>query len=403
MRALNRRYLTALLAISMAALALSPGIVRVAGLPENIVLSAGSVVDVPDASLMTASVTEGGAALENGRLLAGMGGDARVTYSLLGIVPVRTVNVSVKPDRVLIPGGQSIGIAIDTAGVVVVGASDVGSIPSPARLAGLRAGDIIQKVNGTAIIGAEALTDGLDGGTVTLDVLRDGKPVTCKLNPALDGRDGQWRLGAWVRDSTAGVGTLTFSDPETGLYGALGHAITDLDTSIAMPVGEGELYRNNVVDVTPSAQGRPGEMAGDFVFNTSAIGSVERNTPGGVFGTVDAPMNNALYPEGLPVARRAEIHPGPAKLLTTVDAGGVREYDCEITRVSERGMDTRELVVKITDSGLIEKTGGIVQGMSGSPILQDGRLAGALTHVMVNDPRMGYGISIEGMLEAAET
>ena len=406
MRVNNMRRLSALLAISMALLALMPGLSTVAALPGAIVMREGGVVELPASSLMRASLSGDMAALskseEGLQLTAGGGGSARLTYSLLGVVPVRTVNVSVEPDRVLIPGGHSVGIAIDTRGVIVVGSSDLGSTPSPARVAGLHAGDIIQKIDGAEICSAAALSERVaDGVPVTLDVLREGRTVTCRVTPALDSRDGVWRLGAWVRDSTAGVGTVTFVDPETGVYGALGHAITDSDTRVTMPVGEGEVYENNVVDVTPSRQGKPGELTGDFIFEPTAIGTVVRNTARGIFGIAER-AENALYPEGLPAARQSEIHPGPATLLTTVDGSGVREYACEIVRLNARGDDARSLVIRVTDPELIRVTGGIVQGMSGSPIIQDGRLIGAVTHVMVNDPCMGYGICIERMLEEAD-
>lgn len=304
------------------------------------------------------------------------------------------------PEEVrLIPGGQSVGIAIDTAGVIVVGASDLGSTPSPAREAGIRSGDIIKGVNGRAVDGAEALSALVSGSTpIAVDVLRGNEKMTCEVRPAQDARDGQWRLGVWVRDSTAGVGTLTFIDPSTGLYGALGHAISDSDTGVAMPVRAGELYENNVVDVTPSRRGRPGELTGDFVFNTVTAGTVEINSEKGIFGHTTLEGGNARYPEGLIAAKRSEIHPGPAALLTTLDASGPREYACEVVRCPRS--DGR-MVIRATDPGLLERTGGIVQGMSGSPILQDGRLIGAVTHVMVNDPARGYGVSIEEMLEAA--
>ena len=404
MRDLSRRRLTALLAASVASLMLSPGISTVASLPGRIVVRQGSAVELPVSSLLRAEAD--GASISGtagGSLsLTAEAGDARLTYSLLGMLPVKTVSVSVAPEKVLIPGGQSVGIAIDTEGVIVVGASDLGQTPSPIRAAGIRTGDIIQKVNGAAVASAAALSEMVSGGdTLSVDVLRGDETLTKAVTPALDGRDGRWRLGAWVRDSTAGVGTLTYCDPETGRFGALGHAITDVDTRITMPVGEGELYENRIVDISPSSHGAPGELTGDFVFRPNAIGRVSLNTGRGIFGSLDEPEANALYPEGLPIAPKRELHAGPATLLTTVDGAATGEYRCEIVRVNDSARDARELVLRITDEALLDRTGGIVQGMSGSPVIQDGRLAGAVTHVMVNDPAMGYGISIESMLEAA--
>jgi len=296
-----------------------------------------------------------------------------------------------------------VGVAMTTGGVVVVGNSDLGRTPSPARLAGLKSGDVIQRVNGAPISGARELSASLAaGGTARLRVIRDGEAMECDVLPVRDERDGQYRLGAWVRDSTAGVGTLTFYDPSSGAFGALGHAITDIDTGVLMPVGEGELFANRVVDVKPSREGAPGELSGDFLGSRCGLGRVTANCEFGVFGRAETPLGNPLYPDGLPAASRSQIHTGAATLLTTLEGEAVREYACEIVRLSDAARPgARAMVVRITDPALLERAGGIVQGMSGSPLLQDGRIIGAVTHVMVNDPSMGYGICIESMLAAA--
>ena len=406
MTGMKRRRLLLILSAATAMLSLMPGISKVATLPKSIVMREGSALELPASTLMRAMIPKDGGlhAIDDAdtlTLTATDEGDTTLSYALLGLLPIKTVNVTVAPERRLIPGGQSVGIAIDTKGVIVVGASDLGSTPSPAREAGIRGGDVIQRVNGRAIESAEALSECIDSGSrVTLDLLRGGRTVTCSLSPAKDNRDGQWRIGAWVRDSTAGVGTMTFIDPATGMFGALGHAITDVDTSVIMPVGVGELYENTIVDVTPSRKGKPGELTGDFVFHANTIGTVEHNSEHGIFGHYNMAERRALYPNGLPVAQRAEVHAGAASLLTTIDGEGPREYACEVVR-TEEGKDMRSMVIRITDPGLLEKTGGIVQGMSGSPILQDGRIIGAVTHVMINDPTKGYGIQICDMLEEA--
>ena len=404
------RRLIGIMAAAALMLMLSPELAGVAALPGAMVLGPGSTVDLPANRLVEAAVSDGGAAAiedegEGGVRLSAQGeGASSLTYRLLGVVPIRTVDISVEPERRLIPGGQSVGVAIKTDGVVVVGASDIGRITSPARKAGLRSGDVIRSVNGQAVSGAEALTELLKGGgAVELGFERDGESMSCQATPVLDERDGRWRLGAWVRDSTAGIGTLTFVDPDSLSYGALGHAITDTDTHVTLPVGEGELYENNVVDVTPGESGAPGELTGDFVFDAKMIGTVALNSRRGIFGTLEGVVDNALYPDGLPAARTGDIRPGPATLLTTVDGSGVRAFSCEIVRVNARNIDAqRAMVIRITDPELIERTGGIVQGMSGSPIIQGGKLVGAVTHVMINDPAMGYGIDIESMLNEAD-
>lgn len=433
MRVKFRRRLGALLAAATAALMLTPQLGALSRLPDELVLGAGTVTEIPVASAVKVDATgeadaageadgaEGDAynvgeideragiatELDEGgtlRLTAGSAGAGELKFSLLGLVPLRTVKLSVQPQRVLVPGGQSVGVALRTGGVVVVGNSDLGKTPSPARLAGLKSGDVIQSVDGAAVTGAAQLAASIsDGETAHLRLLRDGGVVECDVTPARDERDGQYRLGAWVRDSTAGVGTLTYYDPSSGGFGALGHAITDIDTGVVMPVGEGEIYNNRVVDVTPSREGSPGELTGDFLGETEALGSVTLNSQYGIFGEAETPLSSALYPEGLPVAGRGQVHTGAASLITTVEGTEPREYACEIVRLSDKAQSqARAMVIRVTDPELLELTGGIVQGMSGSPLLQDGRIVGAVTHVMVNDPTMGYGIFIETMLEAAE-
>ena len=405
-----RRRLGALLAAALAALALSGQLGALATLPDELVLGAGTATELPVSSAVRVAATNGAQveaeANEGGglRLLAGSAGEGELTFSLLGLLPIRTVKLSVRPQRVLVPGGQSVGVALRTGGVVVVGNSDLGKVASPARLAGLKSGDVIKSVDGAQVTGAAQLAASISGGgTAHLEVLRGGDVVTCDVTPARDERDGKYRLGAWVRDSTAGVGTLTYYDPASGGFGALGHAITDVDTGVVMPVGEGEIYENRVVDVKPSREGAPGELTGDFLGQTRALGQVSGNTDYGIFGEADAPVKNALYPEGLPVAERAQIHPGAASLITTVEGSTPREYACEIVRLSEKANPgARAMVVRVTDGELLSQTGGIVQGMSGSPLIQDGSIIGAVTHVMVNDPTMGYGILIETMLEKGD-
>ncbi len=330
-------------------------------------------------------------------------GTATISYRLLGLIPIKTVSVTVEPDMVLIPGGQSVGVAMLTEGVIVIGSSDIGSQPSPARLAGLRAGDRIVRVNDTDITSATQLRTMIaEGGEALIEVSRGEEVLVMDVEPALDPRDGQYRLGAWVRDSTAGIGTLTYYNPDTGDFGALGHAITDVDTGIVLPVGYGGIYESAVVDVNKGKSGKPGELLGQFFDVETQLGEMTKNTDFGISGTATAPLLNPLYPNGLLVGSRDEVVVGPAQLLTTLVDGEIQAYDCEIVKLTEQDAPaTRSMVVKVTDAELLERTGGIVQGMSGSPIVQNGKLVGAITHVFINDPAQGYGLYIEWMLEAA--
>lgn len=300
--------------------------------------------------------------------------------------------------KMLVPGGQAVGVAIRTSGVVVVGLGDGAGMD-----AGLRAGDILLSVNGRPLDTADILTETVNaaaGQPLSILLERSGKQQTVLAAPRYDDSSRTWRLGVWVRDSTAGVGTLTFYDPATGNYGALGHAITDSDTGLMLPVREGDLMDADIVSVRRGERGMPGELKGSFLREQIGLGSVRKNSASGIFGHMEQAPVNALYPKGLPTGSKNDVHTGEATILSTVDGRNMVEYSVEITQIN-RGSEQKSMVVHVTDERLIQKTGGIVQGMSGSPIIQDGKLIGAVTHVFVNDPTRGYGIFIENMLNAA--
>lgn len=329
---------------------------------------------------------------------------SELTVSLFGL-PVKKIEMHVKEERVLYPGGENIGAAMNTQGVLVVGISGMTDADSPARAAGLRAGDVIEEIGGMKAQSAAHLSELVSqSGNTPLSVRfsRNGVEKETMLVPIRDSIDGRYRLGLWVRDSTAGVGTLSFYDPQTGNYGALGHAITDLDTDVILPIRGGVLMRSTVVGIRKGERGNPGELQGTFLRDRAELGDIRKNTQVGIFGKANEAIVNPLYPEGLPIGSKATVHTGPATILTTLDESGIHEYEVEITRVSQQDKALQKsMTLRVTDPELLEKTGGIVQGMSGSPIIQDGKLIGAVTHVFINDPTAGYGIFIENMLDAA--
>ena len=385
----------------------SPGVQALGALPDRLSLAAGSNavlnIALPGSAQLDSGSTQATLTERDGSIEIRAGeetGTANLIFRLLGIVPVKKVEVEVAEERTVIPGGQSVGIAIDTEGLVVVGTSDLGRNASPARLAGLNSGDIITQINGSSVRTAQDLAELLKAGeTATVTVMRDDAEKTLTITPVADPRDGSLRIGAWVRSSTAGVGTLTFVDPETGSFGALGHAISDVDTGVTLPVADGGIYESRVVEVRRGERGTPGEIVGDFLSEEKQIGEITMNCDYGIYGTdYSGDMSDSLYPNGLPIGTRSQMHVGDAQILTTV-GDQVRAYDCEIEHLEpEDGM--RSIVVHVTDEELIARTGGIVQGMSGSPIIQDGRIVGAVTHVFVNDPTRGYGVGIETMLDS---
>ncbi len=299
--------------------------------------------------------------------------------------------------RVLIPGGQAVGVALRTQGVLVVSRS--GKTP-------LRVGDVILSVAGEPVESARALAERVQAmgqDSVELCVLRGGREMTVQASTPAQEADGRRRLGVWVRDSTAGVGTLSYIDPQTQAYGALGHAIVDGDTGDTLSVLDGAIMQARVVGVTRGESGHAGELRGSFLKEGKQIGSLRHNCAYGIYGTMEASIDGLLYPDGLPVGTRAQAHPGRATILSTVDASGPQAYEVEILRCFEQHQPSQKgMILRVTDARLLEKTGGIVQGMSGSPIIQDGRIIGAVTHVYLSDATQGYGMYIEWMLEQSD-
>ncbi len=303
--------------------------------------------------------------------------------------------------KTLVPVGHTVGIKLFAEGVVVIGLVEVegaGGVRTPGVDCGLQIGDVIEEANGEDVESSEQFAAMLQrGGAVELAVSRGEEDLTLVARP-VRGPDGTYRLGAWIRDSMAGIGTVTFYDPATGTFGALGHGITDCDTGLLMPLGGGTVMEASVKAVKRGVAGEPGELKGSFNL-TEDLGTLYANTERGVFGHLEA-AGLDLDGQAVPVAEAGEVHTGPAVILSNVKSDLVEAYSVEIVRVLDTA-EVQNLLLRVTDPALVEATGGIVQGMSGSPILQDGKLVGAVTHVMVNDPEKGYGILIENMLSTA--
>jgi len=300
----------------------------------------------------------------------------------------------------LVPAGFTVGISLEADGVIVTGVSAFDRGPSPAEEAGIRPGDIITSLGDTPVRCADDVKTALEAcrGEMEAKVVRGGRTVSLTVRPR-SGEDGEPVLGLRLRDSLAGIGTVTFYDPETGAFGALGHAVNDVDTGVCVPLRSGSLFRSSVSDVIRGSCGSPGQLVGVFEPG-QALGTLSKNTVCGIFGQMrECPPCGS---EALPAASDSEIKTGPAVILSNITGTVISEYDVEITRVSTGGGDARCMMIKVTDPDLIEDAGGIVQGMSGSPIIQNGKLVGAVTHVLVNDPTRGYAVSISRMLEAAE-
>ena len=315
------------------------------------------------------------------------------------VCPVRASAATV------IPVGRAVGIKLFSDGVVVVGTADIvtaqGNV-NPARACGLREGDIITHINSTEVDTIEevsALLQQLEGAAMSISAIRNDSPMELTARAVLCSADGEYKLGAWIRDSMAGIGTVTFYCPETGAFGALGHGINDVDTALLMPLDSGSILSASVSGVQRGECGSPGRLKG--VFDTSVtLGELECNSACGVFGT--AIREDWLAGKPMETAAREEVRAGRATILSNISGEQVEEYDICILKVYPAGdSESRDFLIEVTDARLLAATGGIVQGMSGSPILQNGKVVGAVTHVMVDDPTRGYGIWIGDMLEAA--
>ena len=305
----------------------------------------------------------------------------------------------------VIPVGRTVGIKLFSDGVLVVGLSDIqtdGTAVSPAKEMGLKVGDRITHVNDREVDTIEQMQEAIQtlaGEQMTLKVTRRDKQLQL-CGAAVCSRQGTYQLGTWIRDSMAGIGTVTFYDPKSEVFGALGHGVNDVDTAQLMSMQSGSVMHSSVTDVKKGQSGAPGELHGSFDLRRD-MGQLYANTHAGIFGTLaDESILGDIKP--MEIARRSQIKVGPATILSNVAGEEVREYRVEIMHLypSTEG-EMRNLMLKVTDPELLAQTGGIVQGMSGSPILQNGRLVGAVTHVLVNDPTRGYGILMENMLDAA--
>ncbi len=305
--------------------------------------------------------------------------------------------------RTLVPCGTPFGIKMLTDGVVVTdfGAVNIGSeCISPAEAAGVKRGDIITSVNGIDINDSITLSKAVQSSIeiCTLEIIRNGKALTVTAIPVLSQEDGEYKLGLWTRDSCAGIGTMTFYDPENKIFGGLGHSVSDISTGMTLPLLDGEITTVTITDILKGSDGVPGELRGAFI-SDSQTGTVEINSEYGVFGYSDiTPVLN----EPMEVADSDEIKKGKAVIYTTVAGMMPEEYEIEIEKIDYGSTSaSRNMTIRITDPELLSLTGGIVQGMSGSPIIQEGKIIGAVTHVLINDSAMGYGIFIENMCNAA--
>jgi len=328
------------------------------------------------------------------------------TLSLFGMIPIKDVSVNIVEQRYVGVCGTPFGVRMFTDGVLVVGMTDIDSqngLVNPARNAGIKTGDIIVSIEGTQVTANEdvaALIEQSSGKPLTFKIRRQNMTFDLQFTPVMSIGEDKYKAGLWVRDSSAGIGTLTFITEDTGFAAGLGHGICDSDTGEIMPISAGDIVKAEIISIQKGTRGTPGELRGRFSTETS-LGQLISNNESGVYSSYSAEIPTVCK---APVANRQEIKTGAAKILTTIDGQGPKYYDCTIEKVNyDLGTPTQNITLKITDKTLLEKTGGIVQGMSGSPILQNGKLIGAVTHVFINDSARGYGIFAENMLATSDS
>lgn len=409
-----RKAIGGILLVSLLMLSFSKPVQQFIQIPGSITLFEGQEQSITKASAVTVSTSSSKKVdVEESQQAISLEGKSPGTDEFVlefAGIPVKKVDVNVLKDMKVYPGGQSVGVKLNTLGVLVVGHHLVladGKKVSPGEEAGIQLGDIITKINGKKInnmADVAPLVDEAGNNQKELEIsLQRGKEkLNTNLQPVKDDKEKSFKLGLYIRDSAAGIGTMTFYEPKSKKYGALGHVISDMDTKKPIVVDHGQIVKSTVTAIEKGKNGAPGEKLARFSANREVIGNITTNSPFGIFGKLKKPITNGIMDKPLPIALANQVQEGPAQILTVTDGDTVEPFDIEIvSTVPQKYPATKGMVLKVVDPELLKKTGGIVQGMSGSPIVQDGKMIGAVTHVFVNDPTSGYGVHVEWMLNEA--
>lgn len=328
-------------------------------------------------------------------------GKVSFSLNLFNLIPLKNIDVNIIPKTTVVPMGNAIGMKLYTAGVLVVGMSEIEG-KKPYENSGIKEGDRIIQINQNQIDSTDDLMQAVnksDGNNISIKYVRDEKTITTSIKPVKNSSN-EYKIGLWVRDAAAGVGTLTFYEPASGMFATLGHGIMDIDTSDLIKIANGELVTTNILSITKGTKGNPGEIRGTIEAGHT-IGTISKNTKFGVFGTINkTPYLSIPNTNEMQVALREEIKTDKAQIICELENGKKEYYDIEIQKVFvNNNKDNKSMLIKITDQKLLEQTGGIIQGMSGAPIIQNGKFVGAVTHVLVNDPTIGYGVFADIMLK----
>lgn len=380
----------------------------ITSIPEQIAIFEGEKINIKsilglellenEKSIATSSNT-------NEQMINGVG-TKKLTLNLFQNLPLKDIKVSVLPRTKVIPVGNIAGVKLYTSGVLVVGMSEIegkdNKIYKPYENTGIKEGDTITKINENEISCTDELIDNVNksnGNQIEITYVHNQETKECSITPVMTDKQ-DYKIGLWVRDSAAGVGTVTFYEPSTKTFGALGHGIADIDTGELLNIASGEFVTTRILNIVKGEKGNPGKIQGT-VENQQTIGEISKNTSFGIYGKVDNISSLEIdASKEMEVALRDEIKLGKAKMLCSLDNENVQEYEIEIKKIyKENNYNNKSMEIKIVDEDLLNKTGGIVQGMSGSPIIQNGKFVGAVTHVLVNSPEEGYAVFGDLMLK----
>lgn len=383
-------------------------ILAISSLPDELVVFEGESINMK--TILGLNISTNSDTIEtsynNSEKIAGKKGKATINVSFFNKILVKEVDVDILPKTTVIPVGKMAGVKLYTNGVLVVGMSEIEGIDNkiyrPYENTGIEEGDTIVEINQKEIYSTEQLIETINksnGNNINVKYVHNEETKQCSIAP-VETEENEYKIGLWVRDSAAGVGTVTFYEPLTKSFGALGHGITDIDTEELINISSGEFITTRILNITKGESGNPGKIQGT-INEQRNIGTISKNSKFGIYGKVDNISNLGLErAKEMEVALREEIKTGKATILCTLDNQNPKEYEIEIERIfTENNYDNKSMKIKVTDERLIEKTGGIIQGMSGSPIIQNGKFVGAVTHVLVNNPASGYGVFGDIMLK----
>ena len=377
-------------------------VTNITGVPKSVVLFKGESLDLGTIfgiSQIREEVITASSSDENTNIVS----EEKITLSLFNLLDVKDVNITtIEPTRV-VPLGNTIGLKLYSSGVLVIGMTEIEG-QKPYENSGIEEGDLITCINDKQITTTQELVECVnnsEGNLIYITYIRDGHEYETSIEPMVTA-DNEYKLGLWVRDGAAGIGTATYYEPSTGKFAALGHGIVDSDTEKLISIEKGELVTTNVINIEKGEKGKPGQIKGT-VTNGEALGDVYSNTEFGIYGKITSKNKlNINLEYSLEVAKREEIKEGDAKVILTLEEGIRKEYSIEIKKIyTGNNKDNKSMIIKVIDENLLNLTGGIVQGMSGAPIIQNGKFIGAVTHVFVNNPTEGYAVFGDLMIKTS--